>query len=79
MKNIDENFKDILANITGDKVRAAIGSIPGLNVATGVSSIVLNLSELNDDMEKYAELKQEFESGSMDTKNLLDEFEKVED
>lgn len=79
MKKLNEDVKDILANIAGDKVRAAIGSIPGLNVATGVSSIILNFSELNDDMEKYYELKKEFESGDNNSKNLLDEFEKVED
>jgi hypothetical protein len=36
MKKINENIKDILANIAGDKVRAAIGSIPGLNIPAGV-------------------------------------------
>ena len=79
MKKLNEDIKDILSNIAGDKVRAAIGSIPGLNVATGVSSVILNFSELNDDMERYYELKKEFESGNTDGKNLLDEFEKVED
>jgi hypothetical protein len=79
MKKINEDIKDILANIAGDKVRAAIGSIPGLNVATGVSSVILNYSELNDDMERYYELKKEFESGNTNSKNLLDEFDKVED
>lgn len=80
MKTIKEDFdwKGILANIAGDKVRAALGSIPGLNVAVGATSIVLNYAELNDDMERYYELKKQFEDGDSQ-ENLLDEFEKVED
>ena len=80
MKTIKEDFdwKGILANIAGDKVRAALGSIPGLNIPVGAASIVLNYSELNDDMDRYYELKKQFEDGDSQ-ENLLDEFEKVED
>lgn len=80
MKNLKEDFdwRSILANITGDKVRAALGSIPGLNIPVGAASIIMNYSELNDDMEKYYELKKQFESGDSG-ENLLEEFENVED
>jgi len=80
MNTIKEDFdwKSILANIAGDKVRAALGSIPGLNIPVGAASIVLNYSELNDDMDRYYELKKQFEDGDSQ-ENLLDEFEKVED
>ena len=80
MRNINEDFdwRGILSNIVGDKVRATLGSIPGLNVPVGAASIILNYSELNDDMEKYYDLKKKFESGE-EIENLLEEFDKVED
>jgi len=80
MKKLKEDFdwKSILANIAGDKFRAALGSVPGLNVPVGAASIVLNYSELNDDMERYYELKKQFEDGDTGG-NLLEEFEKVEE
>lgn len=80
MNTIKEDFdwKGILANIAGDKVRAALGTIPGLNVPVGAASVILNYSELNDDMDRYYELKKQFEDGDSQ-ENLLDEFEKVED
>lgn len=80
MNTIKEDFdwKGILANIAGDKVRAALGAIPGLNVPVGAASVILNYSELNDDMDRYYELKKQFEDGDSQ-ENLLEEFEKVED
>lgn len=78
MKKLNEDLGSIVANITGDKVRAALGSIPGLNIPVGIVSVVLNYQELDEDMDKYKELKSQFESGEPN-ENLLEEFEKVEE
>lgn len=76
-KRIKEDIGDIVKNITGDKVRAMLGSIPGLNVIVGGTSIVLNYSDLNDTMEEYEELLSQFEEGER-TDNLYDKFVEVE-
>lgn len=60
MKNVNEN---ILTNVTGDYIRKAIGLIPGLNIPTGVVSVVLNSEELDDTMERYYDLTEKFENG----------------
>jgi len=80
MKNLNEfKLTDILQNIAGDKIRAAISSIPGIGTAAGVGAIVLNYSELNDDLERFSELKKDFEDGKGDNENMLDEFIKIEE
>lgn len=80
MKNIQEfELSDILKNVAGDKVRAMISSLPGIGTAAGVGSIVLNYSELNDDLERFSQLKKDFEDGKGDNENMFDEFEKIEE
>lgn len=80
MKKINEtDLTDILKNVAGDKLRAVLSSIPGVGTAAGVGSIVLNYSELNDDLEKFSQLKKDFEDGKGDEENMLEEFIKVEE
>lgn len=80
MKKINEtDLTDILKNVAGDKLRAMISSIPGVGTVAGVGSIVLNYSELNDDLEKFSQLKKDFEDGKGDQQNMLEEFIKVEE
>jgi hypothetical protein len=80
MKKINETkLTDILQNVAGDKLRAMISSIPGVGTAAGVGAIVLNYSELNDDLEKFSQLKKDFEDGKGDNENMLEEFIKIEE
>lgn len=78
MKNINESIGDIILNVSGDKLRSALGSIPGLNIPVGVVSFVMNLDELDEDYKRYEKLKDRFEEGK-NMENLLEEFDKVED
>jgi hypothetical protein len=80
MKNLKEiEIGNILKNVAGDKVRAAISSLPGIGTAAGVGSIILNYSELNDDLERFTELKKDFEDGKGDNRNMYEEFEVIEE
>jgi hypothetical protein len=80
MKKLNEtNLEDILQNLAGDKLRAAISSLPGIGTAAGVGSIILNYSELNDDLEKFSQLKKDFEDGQGDNENMLEAFIKIEE
>lgn len=80
MKNINEfKLADVLQNVAGDKVRATLTKIPGVGNIVGAGSIIMNYGELNDDLEKYKQLKQDFEDGTIDTKGLLDKFVEVEE
>lgn len=80
MKTIKEmKLTDVLQNVAGDKVRATLTKLPGIGNIVGAGSLVLNYSELNDDLDKYKQLKQDFEDGTIDTKGLLDKFVEVEE
>jgi hypothetical protein len=80
MKTIKEiKLTDVLQNVAGDKVRATLTKLPGVGNIAGVGSLILNYSELNDDLEKYKQLKQDFEDGTIDTKGLLSKFVEVEE
>jgi hypothetical protein len=58
MKNINElDVSSILKNLAGDTARNVLTSIPGVGTAVGIGASVKNYSELNDDLEKYKELK----------------------
>jgi hypothetical protein len=58
MKNINERGKgSILKNLAGDTARNVLTSIPGVGTAVGIGASVKNYSELNDDLERYKELK----------------------
>jgi len=80
MKKLNEtNLTDILQNLAGDKLRATISSLPGIGNIAGVGSIILNYGELNDDLERFSQLKKDFEDGKGDNQNMLDEFIKIEE
>ena len=80
MKTIKEmKLTDVLQNVAGDKVRATLTKLPGIGNIVGAGSLVLNYGELNDDLDKYKQLKQDFEDGTIDTKGLLDKFVEVEE
>ena len=58
MKNINElNVASMLKNLAGDTARNVLTSIPGVGTVVGLGASVKNYSELNDDLEKYKELK----------------------
>jgi len=58
MKNINElDVASLLKNLAGDTARNVLTSIPGVGTAVGIGASVKNYSELNDDLEKYKELK----------------------
>jgi len=80
MKTIKEmKLTDVLQNVAGDKVRATLIKLPGVGNIIGAGSLVLNYGELNDGLERYKQLKQDFEDGTIDTKGLLDKFVEVEE
>ena len=83
MKNINElDVASILKNLAGDTARNVLTSIPGVGTAVGIGASVKNYSELNDDLEKYKELKASIvndEDIQSDTlKQLLDVQDELE-
>lgn len=83
MKNINElDVASILKNLAGDTARNVLTSIPGVGTAVGIGASVKNYSELNDDLEKYKELKASIvndEDIQADTlKQLLDVQDELE-
>ena len=80
MKTIKEiKLTDVLQNVAGDKVRASLTKLPGVGNIVGAGALILNYGELNDGLEKYKQLKLDFEDGTIDTKGLLDKFIEVEE
>jgi hypothetical protein len=80
MKTIKEiKLTDVLQNVAGDKVRATLIKLPGVGNIVGAGALILNYGELNDGLEKYKQLKLDFEDGTIDTKGLLDKFIEVEE
>jgi hypothetical protein len=83
MKNINElDVASILKNLAGDTARNVLTSIPGVGTAVGIGASVKNYSELNDDLDKYKELKASIvndEDIQSDTlKQLLDVQDELE-
>jgi len=83
MKNINElDVASILKNLAGDTARNVLTSIPGVGTAVGIGASVKNYSELNDDLDKYKELKASIvndEDIQADTlKQLLDVQDELE-
>lgn len=77
MKKINElDVTSFIKNIVGDTGRNVLTSIPGIGTAVGVGASIKNFSELNDDLEKYKQLKSEIVDGE-DIKS--DTFEKLLD
>jgi len=83
MKNINElDVASLLKNLAGDTARNVLTSIPGVGTAVGIGASVKNYSELNDDLDKYKELKASIvndEDIQADTlKQLLDVQDELE-
>jgi len=83
MKNVNElDVASLLKNLAGDTARNVLTSIPGVGTAVGIGASVKNYSELNDDLDKYKELKASIvndEDIQADTlKQLLDVQDELE-
>jgi hypothetical protein len=80
MKNINElDVASILKNLAGDTARNVLTSIPGAGAVVGLGASVKNYSELNDDLEKYKELKASIQNDEDIQPEVLEELLDVQD
>ena len=80
MKNINElDVASILKNLAGDTARNVLTSIPGVGTAVGIGASVKNYSELNDDLEKYKELKDSIVNDEDIESDTLEQLLDVQD
>jgi hypothetical protein len=80
MKNINElDVSSILKNLAGDTARNVLTSIPGVGTAVGIGASVKNYSELNDDLEKYKELKDSIVNDEDIQSDTLEQLLDVQD
>jgi len=80
MKNINElDVASILKNLAGDTARNVLTSIPGVGTAVGIGASVKNYSELNDDLEKYKELKSSIVNDGDIQSDTLEQLLDVQD
>ena len=80
MKNINElDVSSILKNLAGDTARNVLTSIPGVGTAVGIGASVKNYSELNDDLEKYKELKDSIVNDKDIQSDTLEQLLDVQD
>ena len=80
MKNINElDVASILKNLAGDTARNVLTSIPGVGTAVGVGASIKNFSELNDDLEKYKQLKSEIVDGEVIKSETFEKLLDVQD
>ena len=80
MKNINElDVAGILKNLAGDTARNVLTSIPGVGTAVGIGASVKNYSELNDDLEKYKELKDSIVNDGDIQSDTLEQLLDVQD
>ena len=80
MKNINElDVTSILKNLAGDTARNVLTSIPGVGTAVGIGASVKNYSELNDDLEKYKELKDSIVNDGDIQSDTLEQLLDVQD
>ena len=80
MKNINElDVASILKNLAGDTARNVLTSIPGVGTAVGIGASVKNYSELNDDLEKYKELKDSIVNDGDIQSDTLEQLLDVQD
>jgi hypothetical protein len=80
MKNINElDVSSILKNLAGDTARNVLTSIPGVGTAVGIGASVKNYSELNDDLEKYKELKDSIVNDGDIQSDTLEQLLDVQD
>jgi hypothetical protein len=80
MKNINElDVASILKNLAGDTARNVLTSIPGAGAVIGLGASVKNYSELNDDLEKYKELKASIQNDEDIQPEVLEKLLDVQD
>lgn len=80
MKNINElDVASILKNLAGDTARNVLTSIPGVGTVVGLGASVKNYSELNDDLDKYKELKSSIQNDEDIQPDVLDKLLDVQD
>lgn len=80
MKNINElDVTSILKNLAGDTARNVLTSIPGAGAVIGLGASVKNYSELNDDLEKYKELKASIQNDEDIQPEVLEKLLDVQD
>ena len=80
MKNINElDVASLLKNLAGDTARNVLTSIPGVGTAVGIGASVKNYSELNDDLEKYKELKSSIVNDGDIQSDTLEQLLDVQD
>ena len=80
MKNINElDVASMFKNIAGDTARNVLTSIPGVGTAVGIGASVKNYSELNDDLEKYKELKDSIVNDGDIQSDTLEQLLDVQD
>lgn len=80
MKNINElDVASLLKNLAGDTARNVLTSIPGIGTAVGIGASVKNYSELNDDLEKYKELKDSMVNDKDIQSDTLEQLLDVQD
>jgi hypothetical protein len=80
MKNINElDVASLLKNLAGDTARNVLTSIPGVGTAVGIGASVKNYSELNDDLDKYKELKASIQNDDDIQPEVLEKLLDVQD
>jgi len=80
MKNINElDVASILKNLAGDTARNVLTSVPGVGTVVGLGASVKNYSELNDDLDKYKELKASIQNDEDIQPEVLEKLLDVQD
>lgn len=80
MKNINElDVTSILKNLAGDTARNVLTSVPGVGTVVSLGASVKNYSELNDDLDKYKELKASIQNDEDIQPEVLEKLLDVQD
>ena len=80
MKNINElDVASILKNLAGDTARNVLTSVPGVGTVVSLGASVKNYSELNDDLDKYKELKASIQNDEDIQPEVLEKLLDVQD
>jgi hypothetical protein len=69
----------MLKNLAGDTARNVLTSIPGAGTIVGIGSSIMNYGELNDDLEKYNELKKSIQNDDDIEPEILEKLLDVQD
>jgi hypothetical protein len=80
MKNVNElDVASILKNLAGDTARNVLTSIPGAGSVVGLGASIKNYSELNDDLDKYEELKASIQNNDNIQPDVFEKLLDVQD